>query len=74
VNDFGNIDFDELVERLNLVTDQLLSIGLADKGLENVAIVREGSVRHGFEDTLFIDLSNHQFLVHLEISSLSSYL
>lgn len=44
MNDFGNIDFDELVEGLNLVTNQLFSIGLADKGLENVAIVREGSV------------------------------
>jgi hypothetical protein len=67
VNDFGNIDFDELIERLNLMADKLFSIRLADKGLENVAIVREGSVRHDFEGALFLGRSNHQFL---EISGL----
>ena len=41
MNDLGNIHLDELIERFDLMANELFSIGLQNKCLENVTIVRE---------------------------------
>ena len=60
MNDFGNIHLDELIEGFDLMADELLPIGLQNKGLENVTIVR-GLIfcgRHGYKFLWATDLSN----------------
>ena len=49
MNDFRNIDFHELVERLDLMTNNLSSIGLSDIRFQNMTVVRQefGNRRHG---------------------------
>jgi hypothetical protein len=41
VNDFRDVHFNELIERLDLMANDLFSIGLSNEGLENMAIVGE---------------------------------
>ena len=50
MNDLGNIHLDELIEGFDLMTDELLSIGLQNKGLKNVTVVGELIFcgRHGY--------------------------
>ena len=48
MDDLGNVYFDKLVERLNLMANDLFSIRLSDKGLQDVAVVWKliGKRRH----------------------------
>lgn len=47
MDNFGNIDLDKLIEGFNLMTNQLLSIGLFHEGLQDMTVIREG-VGHGW--------------------------
>ena len=48
MNDFGNVDFHELIERLNLMADKLSSIGLRNERFQDVAMAgKEIGIRHG---------------------------
>ena len=46
MDDFGNIHLDELIEGFDLMTNQLLSIGLFHEGLQDMTVIREG-IGHG---------------------------
>lgn len=50
MNDLGNIHLDELIEGFDLMANELLTIRLQNKSLENVTVVGEliFSGRHGY--------------------------
>lgn len=48
MNDFGDVDFHKLIERLNLMADKLSSIRLRDERFQNVAMAgKKIGIRHG---------------------------
>lgn len=58
MNNFWNVDLDELVKRLNLMANQLSSIRLRNEGLQYMAIAWKG-VGHG--GIFFLDGIGVQF-------------
>jgi hypothetical protein len=67
MNDFGNINFHELIERLNLMTNHLLSIGLSDKCFQHMAVAWNEFGRSGHIDEVVVrflqTINGDQFFV-----------